>query len=233
MYHCIKYFCVQSTPPPAVVYCKEHMLGLNKIIRTLIASDLIVFSAVGLLSPVFAIFIVNNIEGGDARVVGIAVGIYWITRSLVQIPIGVWLDRTKGEYDDFWAMVLGLALASITPIGYLFATVPWHLYALQAFHAIGMALTIPSWGGIFMRHIMRGKEAETWSVESASLGIGTGIAGIIGGIIVDRFGFAPIFIVVPVLGLAGAALLLLVKKDLAPGRRPTPIPHKTPMYHPR
>ena len=190
------------------------MFNFNKIIRILIITDVFVYSSWGLIMPVLAVFIVQSINGGDAGVVGMAVGIYWITKSLLQIPIGKYLDRNHGEKDDYWFMVAGSYLASLTPLVFLVSSEPWHIYALQVVHAIGMAMALPPWGGLFTRHMDRGREAETWAFESSFLGIGLGIAGIVGGFVAKTIGFAPLFIGVSVLGMIGATLLLLIKKNV-------------------
>ena len=187
---------------------------LNKVIRILILSDFFLFSAWGLIMPILAIFVVGQVKGGDAQVVGIAIGIYWILKSIIQVPIGRYLDKNHGEKDDYYFMIAGMFLASFIPLGFIFVSLPWHIYALQAVHAIAMAMAIPPWGGIFVRHIDKGKEAMTWGMLSSSVGIGVGVAGIIGGIIAKTFGFTPLFIGVSILGMVSVCLLLLISKNL-------------------
>lgn len=201
--------------------------SINKVIKVLILSDFVLMAGWGLIIPILAIFVVDKIEGGDASVVGIAIGVYWVLKSLIQIPIGRFLDRTTGEKDDYYFLIFGTGLASLVPIGFIFATLPWHMYALQGIHALGMALAIPSWGGVFIRHIDKGKEAMTWGIESSSLGIGIGIAGIVGGIVAKSFGFIPLFIGVSVLGIIATLLFLLIAKDLIPKEKIFPVlkPH--------
>lgn len=55
---------------------KTTMLGINKVIRVLILSDVIILTGLGFVSPIFAIFIADNIQGGDVRVAGFAASIY-------------------------------------------------------------------------------------------------------------------------------------------------------------
>ena len=190
--------------------------NFNKIIKTLIVTDMIIYSSWGLVAPIFAVFILNSIKGGDASVVGIATGIYWVTKSILQIPLGKYLDRNHGEKDDHRLMVAGTFMASLIPIGFLISSQIWHIYVLQFIYAIAMAMVIPSWGGIFTRHIDKGREAETWGFESSSLGLGVGIAGIIGGFVAKSSGFAPLFILVSVFGILGSFLLLVIRKDISP-----------------
>ncbi|MGA2418093.1 MAG: MFS transporter [Candidatus Staskawiczbacteria bacterium] len=192
---------------------------VNKIIKILITSDFFLNLGWGLLGPVFAIFIIQKITGDIAKaaeVAGFASLIYWITKSLLQIPIGHYLDKNRGEKDDFWSMFLGELIIAFVPIGYLFSYMPWHIYVLQIIYAIGMSLAIPAWSAIFTRHIDKGKEAVQWSMESTFLGIGAGIAGGLGGFIVSILGFKPLFIFVSLLNIFSVLLLLLIRNDISP-----------------
>jgi len=203
-------------------------VSINKVIKILILSDLILLFAWGLISPILAIFITQQIEGGDVRLAGMAVGVYWLVKSLLQIPIGRYLDNVKGEKDDFYFMIFGIFLSSLVPLGYVFAALPWHIYLLQIVNAIGMAMNIPAWGGIFVRHVDKGKEALSWSLESSAVGIGAGIAGILGGTIAKFFGFVPLFVSVFILGMISVLLLFLISKDLIPKDKVFTIP-KSPL----
>lgn len=50
--------------------------SINKIIKVLILSDIALLTGIGFIAPIFAIFIADNIYGGDVRVVGFATSIY-------------------------------------------------------------------------------------------------------------------------------------------------------------
>lgn len=193
---------------------------INKVIKILIVSDFFFNYAWGLLGPVFAIFIVQNItfenmtEG--AKVAGFASLIYWVVKAFLQIPIGKYLDKNHGEKDDFWFMVSGTFITGIVPLGFLFSFQPWHIYGLQVFHAIAMAMLVPSWYAIFTRHIDKGKEAYEWGAWSATLGFGVGIAGAVGGIMVATLGFELLFISVGAINTFSALLLLFIYKEISP-----------------
>jgi len=198
--------------------------SINKVVKILVLSDLALLFGWGLIVPILAIFITEQIQGGDARVAGIAIGIYWLLKSLLQIPIGSYLDKNRGEKDDYYFLIGGTLLASFVPLGFIFATLPWHMYGLQTIHAIGAALSLPAWCGIFTRHIDKGKEAQSWALDSSAIGIGAGVAGIIGGIVAKTFGFIPLFIGVSILGITSALLYLLIRKELLPKEKIILIP---------
>ena len=191
-------------------------LAINKIIRTLIQADVLFLSAFGLITPIFAVFITEQIRGGDIKVVGFAAAIYWILKSLFQIPIGIFLDKTKGEKDDLYFLVIGFVIAAIVPLGYIFSSFPWHIYVLQAIYGISLAMVLPSWSAIFTRHIDKGREAFEWALDSTALGFGIGITSAIGGILVSQFGFNLVFTIVGIIALLGALLPLLIYKDIMP-----------------
>ncbi len=194
----------------------KKVVKINKVIKVMIFSDLFLNAGWGLIGPILAVFVVNNVSGGDVKVVGIAAGIYWLVKSFLQIPIASFLDKNHGEKDDLIALVLGTLLAAVTPILYIFATSPWHIYVAQIIHALGMAMAIPSWYAIFGRHIPKKREAVCWGLESSVIGLGAGIAGIAGGILVDIFGFKVLFISVAVLNISAGLLLLLISKNILP-----------------
>jgi len=191
---------------------------VNKIVKTLIFSDLFLNLGWGLLSPVFAIFILQKIAINGpleaAEIAGLAALFYWIPKSLFEIPIGIYLDKNHGEKDDFWAMFFGLVTIAFVPIGYIFAYAPWHIYLLQTVYAAGMAVTLPSWMAIFTRHIDKGKEAFEWGMESASIGTGAGIAGGLSGIFVAMLGFQVLFVFVSAFTIFAAVLLLLIRNNV-------------------
>ena len=198
---------------------------ISKVIKILILSDVVLLTGLGFVSPIFAIFITDNIQGGDVRTAGFAAAAYWIILSIVLIPFGKYLDKKQGEKDDLWFIVIGNTLAAFAVFGYIFSYLPWHIYLLQAVYGIGMGMNIPGYTAIFTRHINKGKEAFSWSTRAAFVGIGTGIAGSLGGITAYRFGFDALFVGIGIFLLLSASLPLLIQKELIPGgKRISPAP---------
>jgi len=206
-------------------------MHMNKVIMFLISCDLILSAGWGFIAPIFAIYLANQIEGGDIAVAGFASGIYWISKSIVQPFIARYLDRNHGEIDDFYFLVAGLFVTALIPLGYLFATLPWHLYILECLHGIAMAAVIPTWAGIFTRHIDKHQEAFEWSVDSTALGFGAGSAGIVGGMLAETFGFQVVFILVSMFSMVSVLVLFPVRPLIMPKvksmRRP---PMKKPPF---
>lgn len=176
---------------------------VNKIIRILVLGDIMFFSAFGLIGPIFAIFVTNQIAGATIATVGFAATINLLVRALLQMPIARYIDRHKGEKDDFIFMVAGSTLISIVPFAYFFVSTPLHLYLAQAVLGVGGALANPGWYAIFTRHIDKGKEGTEWTLENVGIGLVSAGAAALGGIMAERLGFYNLFLIVGILSLVG------------------------------
>jgi len=188
--------------------------SINKIVFFLIKADFWFFSALGLVAPVFAVFLTEKLQDGSIEVAGFAVAIYWIAKAIFEIPIAKLLDKIKGERDDLIFLVVGYSMVALIHFGYTLASVSWHVYILELFYALAMAIAMPGWSAIFTRHIDKGKESFEWSIEHVAYGIGTGITGALSGIIVMRYGFNTLFVMAGVIAFVGAMVPLFVYKDV-------------------
>ena len=191
---------------------------INKIIKVLISNYFILSSSWGLITPIFAIFLIEGITKDPVeavRIAGFASLIYWSLKSILQIPISNYLDRNHGERDDFYFLVIGICITSFVPFGFAFSSLVWHIYALEVFHAIGMAMVIPSRGAMFTRHIDKGQEAYEWAMNSTCLGIGAGITGAVGGIIASAYGFRIVFLLAGFFSFFSALVVFLIKDKVA------------------
>jgi len=191
---------------------------INLVIRFLTFSDLIVVSGFGLIAPIFAVFITDNIKGGDVEVVGLAAGIYLVAKSIFQIPFGIIIDKIRGEKDDFWFMFIGYMLFSAAPLMYIIISTPFQLYAFQFAYGIMNALASPSWYAIFTRHIDKNYEGMEWAIYSTVTQLGAAGAALLGGLLAARFGFNFLFVAVSIASFIGSFFLLGIYRKMRPGR---------------
>lgn len=194
-------------------------LGVNKIIKTLVLADFLTISAWGFINPIFGVFVVEKIPGGSLTMVGTAWSIYWIVKSIFQVPISRYLDRSPSEADDFYSMIVGTFLVAMVPVGYIFVESSTHFYMLNIISAIGDAMAVPAWYAIFTRHIDKHKESFEWTLNSVSIGLGAAWSAYMAGRIADNFGFTPVFILTTIFIIGGGLTLLLLAKDLVPWRK--------------
>jgi MFS family permease len=188
-------------------------LKFNKIIKYLIFGDLVFEASWGLISPVFAIFVVEKIVGGNAAVVGLASAIYLVLFAFFRIPFSIYLDKTKGESDDFWSMFFGFFISSLLPFFYIFSKFPWQIYFLQAIYGISSSVAFAGYMSIFTKKIDKGKEATEWGIRASLISLAMGITAALGGFLVTKFGFNFVFILVGIFSLLSSFLILALKNE--------------------
>jgi MFS family permease len=196
----------------------DFKLDVNRVVKYFILSDLTFLAGWGILDPLFAVFITKNIPGATVMTVGIMAAIYWLFKSTFQIPISIYLDKTVGEKDDFYALVAGLLLASMVLFSFMVANQVWHLYVIQFFKAIAFALYVPAWTAILSRHLDRDKVAFEWALASTSAGFAIGTMGLLSGWLAS-LGFSLIFLIGGFLGLSSAMILLFAPNLILPPRK--------------
>ncbi len=195
-------------------------IKINRVVKFLVLSDLLFLGSWSLISPIFPIFIIEKIKGGSLITIGLTAALYWLVKSSLQLPIANYLDRTDGEKDDFYALVIGLTLAALASFSFALVNQLWQLFLVQFIYAISMALYIPSWSGIFSRHLDEKRISFDWSLDSTIVGFAAFVATFISGFLASWFGFSFIFLVVGVASLGSALLIFFVPNLVIPRKIP-------------
>lgn len=188
--------------------------NINPVVRFLIISDVLIVGAAGMLAPLFALFIEGYIVGGDELVVSVATGIYLISRSLVQIPVAAFIDKIKGEKDDYALMIVFSILMALIPLLYLIIKTPLQLYLIQVLLGLFTAITYPSYMAIFTRHVDKNKEGTEWGIYYTLTDLGGAALAFLGGYVASLYGFTHLIILVSALSLLGALVLIPIRSYL-------------------
>jgi len=181
--------------------------NVNRIIRALIISDFFLFFAVGLLAPIFAVFVLHNIAN-RIEVIGYAVAIYWLSRVVSVIPFSRLMDKMKGEMDEYFFMIFGTFIVSCVPLFYIISSEPWHIYILQIVSGLANSMAVPAWRILFTHHVDKPIIGLEWSLEDVGVGIATAVSAITGAFIADHFGFNSLFVIYFICGVISVSILL-------------------------
>lgn len=187
---------------------------INPVVRLLIVSETISAGAVGLMGPIFALFIEDFIVGSNAAVVGLAAGIFLLSKSTFQIPLAHYLDKIRGEKDDFWFMFISTILTAIIPLFYLIIDTPLELYIIQFALGIITAATYPSFMSILTRHMDPGKEGIEWGIYFTLTDISSALLSIVGGFVAATAGFPVLIAAVVMISLLSAILMIPIRPYL-------------------
>ena len=191
-------------------------VSVGKIVKYFVISDLFLLGGWGFVDPIFSVFIIQNVAGATLATLGIGAGIYWTLRSLLQIPIGLALDKTPGEKDDFLALIISLFLAGFSALSFGLVKTIWQFYAVQVLHAVAFALYFASWPTIFSRHLDKDKISFDWSLDSTAAGLAAAVAGFLGGIMASALGYFAVFASAAILSFVAAFVLMAVPDLMLP-----------------
>lgn len=183
---------------------------MNKTLKLLMFSDIFILSGFGLISPILAIFIKDNLVGGTIMAAGIASAIFMITHALLQILFAYKFNPK----DRLWMLRLGTALFILVPLGYIFSTTIYHIYTIEFIYGIAAAFAYPSWSSLFTSNLEKGKRGFQYSIYSSSVSIGTAITAGVGALLAEKIGFEWVFAITGLFALVGFFILMKLEKKI-------------------
>lgn len=187
---------------------------INSVIELFLLSDFLLSFSTGLLTPIFAVYVTQQITGGDLRVVGLASTVYWIVRCVISAPLGRYMDKKDGEKDEYYFMLFGSVLTIIIPLLYITASQIWHVYLFQALYGLAHAVAVPGWRILFTNHLDSGQIGYEWSLDDIFIGLSIAIGAYLGASIAEWFGFTILFVAVSTASFMGTLLLLPIRHEI-------------------
>ena len=183
---------------------------MNKKLLLLILSDVLILSSFGLLGPIFAVFITNNLEGGTLVAAGLATTIFLVVRSVVSLPLSKYfIDKEKHKTHS---VLLGTLLIITVPFIYILAKSVQTIFIAQAIYGLGAALAYPAWFSLFTTYMDKKHRGFEYTLWSTSVGIGGAAAAFLGAKIADALGFKALFFLVGFIAFLGFLLLIVLDK---------------------
>ncbi|KKU19335.1 hypothetical protein A3A64_04310 [Candidatus Gottesmanbacteria bacterium RIFCSPLOWO2_01_FULL_48_11] len=189
---------------------------INRVVKYMVLSDLLLFVGWGFISPIFSIFILEKIEGATLVTVGIASAVYWVARAVVQPFVAKILDKRKGEKDDYFTLIGSLICAGLAALGIALVKTDTVLYAVQVFHGAAFGVYSVAWPAIFTRHMDKKGVAFDWSLDSGGIGLSVAVASIVGAKLAEALGFEIVFVLAGIGSITSALVLLAIPRLILP-----------------
>ena len=188
---------------------KEQFIGhnpshfkLTNIVEAFIISETFLWSAWNFVTPIFAIFVVNSIKGGNIQTAASAYSVCLIARVIFEIITGKYLSN-KTDDNRLRLTILGMIVMSFAYLGFAFShTIPL-LFLFYILIGIGFGIASPAKYSLFSEHIDKEKATTEWSLYDAVTLIGIALATALGGFIASIYGFTFLFILAGIVNLLG------------------------------
>lgn len=182
---------------------------MHKNIKILLGASILIHSGVNFLSPIFAIYIGKI--GGTMLDAGAAVGIYAILKGLFYF---IFKNIKEDKVSKKIMISSGYLIMGIGYFLYLFASIPLHIYFIQAILSIGETIITPSWSAVIAISLQKGKERHIYSNFYGYRSLFEGLAAITGGLFAMEFGFNSVFIIMCCFAVTSSVISLFVDESV-------------------
>ncbi|NHC37761.1 MFS transporter [Scytonema millei] len=162
---------------------------LQKNLKILLYSSNIWYLGEGMFAPIFGLF-TQKIGGNILDISGIWAA-YLVATGIFTILVGKLSDRNISKAK---LMIIGYALNAIFTFCYLFASSQLSLFVVQIGLGIASALATPTWNALYAQYEDRGNAGQIWGMADGQSKVMTGLAVVLGGVIVNWLSFNALFI---------------------------------------
>jgi MFS family permease len=197
---------------------KEQFIGrnpshfrLSSIVEAFIISETFLWSAWNFVTPIFAIFVVNSIKGGNVQIAASAFSVSLIARVIFEIISGKYLNN-KTDGNRLSLIILGMIIMSIAYLGFAFSHTVSLLFLFYILIGIGFGMASPAKYSLFTEHLDKDKATTQWSLYDAITLIGIASATALGGFIASFYGFTFLFMLASIVNFLGITPYLFYRR---------------------
>jgi predicted MFS family arabinose efflux permease len=182
---------------------------LNRSLRILIATNAIFVFILGLFAPFYAVFIIRI--GGSVALAGLSWAVFSIVAGCLIFLFSRWELKIK---EQELLIALGYVLRGGVFLSYAFMADIAQLMVTQIFWGIATALSTPAFDSVYARHTTNEDSIVQWGDWEGVSAITTGVAALIGGLVIQGFGYQAVFIVMAVISFALGAYIWKLPRDI-------------------
>ncbi len=118
---------------------------MNRWLRTVIQGDMFYLIAFGLLTPIFALFLIDRIPNASLLTVGIAEAIFLLTLAILRPFTQLSSQSDTKGYRTQYLLWFGSVLIVLAPFLYLLSRDMLDIFVIQMIYGIGIAFSEPAW----------------------------------------------------------------------------------------
>ncbi len=180
---------------------------MKKVARILLIANFLNIFGYFLFAPLYAIF-TQKIDS-NLFIIASTYGIYAFVTGVSLLFFGKIEDSIRNKKR---LVVVGYLILAFGAFSFIFVTTISQLIIVQIVNAIGTGIVTPIWKALYSQYQDKGKEAREWSFYDGGNAIIIGIASIVGGFIVSRYGFPSVIFTMGVMQLLSAFISIRLLK---------------------
>ncbi len=190
-----------------IILPKSH---LNRGLRILITVNTGMIFVMGMFAPFYAVFVEKI--GGDIAFAGFSWAMFSVVAGVLILLFSKWGLRVK---EQELLLALGYIIRGFVFLSYAFMTSLPQLIFTQIFWGVAVAIGTPAFDATYQNHTTKGNSLSQWGSWEGVAHIATGLAALVGGALIQAFGYSAVFIGMSLISfLLGLYVWVLPRKTL-------------------
>jgi len=186
----------------------------NKVIWLLTISDVFTWGTYFVISVLSGIYLAQKLGLDTVQIVGIGTTIYFFSRALFQLPIGMLLDRVAHDKDEITMLAGGSFVMGLSFVFYPAISSPWTYFFLQLIFGLGTAMNLNAWRKLFATNLDQNQEGKEYGlyevIMSLSIATFSWLAGFVANI--NKTYFDYVIIIAGTLMMVGSIWPVLISR---------------------
>jgi len=184
-------------------------MHLNRSLRILITLNTGMTFVIGVFAPFYAVYVQKI--GGDIAFAGLAWAVMQIVSGVLTIFFTRWSLRVK---EQELLLAFGYLLRATVFLSYAFMTSMEQLIFTQVVWGIAAAIGVPAFDAVYSAHTTTNESIGQWGGWEGVAGIAAGVAALLGGFVIQAFGFQPMFLAMSVIAFLLAVYIWQLPREI-------------------
>jgi len=163
--------------------------NLNRSLRILVFANTGMVFIIGMFAPFYAVFVQKI--GKDLAFAGFSWALFSVVAGVLTLLFSRWQLKIK---EQELLLALGYFIRGAAFLSYAFMGGVAQLIFTQILWGIGAALGSPAFDAVYSAHTDKESAIVQWSQWEGLAAISTGLAALIGGILIQIIGYSSVFI---------------------------------------
>ena len=194
---------MQNMNPEEKIKTLPHGSKLNKKLKVLIFVNTTLTFAVGMFAPFYAVFVQKI--GGGAALAGVSWALFQVISGILILVLSKWELRIKKRHV---LLAVGYLIRSVVFLSYAFMNNIPQLLVTQVLWGIASALGTPAFDALYTSSVSQETAIVEWGDWEGISAIATGIAALVGGLLIQTVGFKILFICMSIITMSLGIYLL-------------------------
>lgn len=186
----------------------KHFL-FNRALRIMLVTNGLILIAGAMLGPIYALYVEK--VGGDLLDASLAGSVFALVAGITVLLCGKYSDRIKQKR---LIVALGYGIMGTGFLLYTQVNSVIFLLIVQMLIGLGEALYNPPFDAIYSEHLDEGHFSTEWGAWEATKYFTTALGAILGGVIVTKFGFDPLFVIMSLLCFMSAFYIYFLPRKV-------------------